>query len=291
MVTTVALAGITGKFGRLVASKLIRSSNVIVRGYCRDPTKFIDALASSPNVHLVQGEAYDDVKIGEFVQGSDVVICAYLGDDELMVEDQKKLIDACESNGVPRYIASDWALEYTKLELGQLFPKDPMKHVKAYLDSKKSVKGVHILIGGFMDPIFSPFFQVFDPASVTFKYWGEGTEPWEGTSHENAAEFTAAVAVDPSAVGIQKFLGDRKTIKEIAAFSRTYLMHRLRAEYPNDISKYMSLFFMYYWINGQTFVGPETENAKYSSVEPATWEDFMKSRSIEQLAGAYFSLS
>lgn len=204
MVTTVALAGITGKFGRLVASNLIQNPNVVVRGYCRDSTKVIDALASAPNVRLVQGEAYDDAKVNEFVRGSDVVICAYLGDDRLMVEGQKKLIDACESNGVHRYIASDWALDYTKLEFGELFPKDPMKHVKAYLDTKKSVKGVHILIGGFMDPIFSPFFQLFDPTTATFKYWGEGTEPWEGTSYENAAEFTAAVATDSSAIGIQK---------------------------------------------------------------------------------------
>ncbi|KAJ0335903.1 hypothetical protein COL922a_008631 [Colletotrichum nupharicola] len=149
MTFTVALAGITGKFGRLLASKLIQNPNVTLRGYCR--------------------EAYDEEKIRNFVEGSDVVICAYLGDDKLMVEGQKILIDACESEGVPRYIASDWALDYTKLELGELFPKDPMKHVKAYLETKKCVKGVHILIGGFMDAIMSPFFSVIDPVTHTVK--------------------------------------------------------------------------------------------------------------------------
>ncbi|ODQ68900.1 hypothetical protein LIPSTDRAFT_121048 [Lipomyces starkeyi NRRL Y-11557] len=51
-----------------------------------------------------------------------------------------------------------------------------MKHVKAYLETKTSVKGVHILVGGFMEAIFSARFGV------------------EGTSYENAAEYTAAVA-------------------------------------------------------------------------------------------------
>lgn len=134
----------------------------------------------------------------------DVVICAYLGDDTLMVEGQKKLIDSCEASGVPRYIASDWSLDYTKLQLGDLFPKDPMIHVKAYLETKKGVKGVHVLVGGFIDPLFSPFFQIWNPETATLKYWGDGTEIWEGTSYENAAEYTAAVAVDPTATGVQK---------------------------------------------------------------------------------------
>ncbi|KAJ3955615.1 hypothetical protein N0V92_007857 [Colletotrichum tropicale] len=305
MTFTVALAGITGKFGRLLASKLIQNPDVTLRGYCRDPKKVIASLASSPQVQLFQGEAYDEEKIRNFVKGSDVVICAYLGDDKLMVEGQKMLIDACESEGVPRYIASDWALDYTKLELGELFPKDPMKHVKAYLETKKSVKGVHILIGGFMDAIMSPFFSVIDPVTHTFKYWGEGTEPWEGTSYENAAEYTAAVATDPSAVGVQRFLGDRKTIKEIAAsFERVYgikpqmerlgsiddlksTMHRAQAENPSDIFKYMSLFYMYYWINGRTFVGPDVQNEKYPNVKPVTWEDFMKAHKLEELSGVF----
>lgn len=121
-----------------------------------------------------------------------------------MVDGQKKLIDACEEAGVKRYIASDWALDYTKLQLGELFPEDPMIHMKAYIETKKVVKGVHILIGGFMEPVMSPFFQIWDPQSRSLRYWGEGVEPMEVTSYANAAEFTATVAVDAEAVGIQK---------------------------------------------------------------------------------------
>nr|XP_036574959.1 NmrA-like family protein [Colletotrichum truncatum]KAF6781455.1 NmrA-like family protein [Colletotrichum truncatum] len=212
MVFTVGLAGITGKFGRLLASKLIQKPDVIVRGYCRDPKKVITPLSSSSQVQLFQGGAYDTDRIRAFVRGCDVVICSYLGDDQLLIEGQKKLIDACEAEGVPRYIASDWCLDYTKLEFGDLFPKDPMKHVKAYLEDQTTVKGVHILIGGFMDTMMSPYFQLFDPSTYTFRYWGEGSEPWENTSYENAAEFTAAVATDPLAVGKQKCLSATKEV-------------------------------------------------------------------------------
>lgn len=57
--------------------------------------------------------------------------------NKLMVDGQNARTHACEQANVLRYIASDWSLNYTKLEFGQLFPKDPMKHVKAYLETKK----------------------------------------------------------------------------------------------------------------------------------------------------------
>ncbi|RSL43547.1 hypothetical protein BHE90_017187 [Fusarium euwallaceae] len=306
---TVGLAGITGKFGRLLASKLLQSPSIHLRGYARDPSKVVPALAESPRLKLFKGEAFDDTAIKPFVTGCDVVVCAYLGADDLMVDGQKKLIDACEEAGVPRYVASDWALDYTKLSLGELFPKDPMIHVKAYLETKKAVKGVHVLIGGFMDPIFSPLFQVWDPEAKTLRYWGEGDEPWEATSYDNAAEFTAAVIADTSAIGIKKYLGDRKSIKEIAAtFQEVYgiqpklerlgsldglktQMNALRAKNPSDVFSYMFLFFMYYWLNGQTFVGPATDNERYPEVKSETWEEFLKKRSLDELPQAYFSLA
>lgn len=204
MAVTVGLAGITGNFGRLLATHLIKNPNMILRGYAQDPSKVIPSITSAPKVQIFQGSPFEEDKVHAFAKGCDVVICSYLGDDKLMVDGQKALIDACEAEGVARYVASDWCLDYTKLEIGELFPKDPMIHVKAYLEAKKNVKGVHIFVGGFMDPVFSPLFQTFDPATCTFRYWGDGTEPWEGTSYDNAAAYTAATAVDGSATGVQR---------------------------------------------------------------------------------------
>lgn len=202
MSITVGIAGITGKFARRVASHLMKNPDVSIRGYCRDPSKVPESISSSDKVTLFKGDAFDRDAIRTFVQGSDVLICCYLGDDKLMVDGQKILIDICEDVGVPRYIASDWALDYTKLKLGELFPKDPMIHVRAHLASKEKVKGVHILIGGFMEPVFSPFFSILDASSHTFRFLGNGGEIMEGTTYDNAAEFTSAVARDTKATGI-----------------------------------------------------------------------------------------
>jgi hypothetical protein len=203
MATKIGIAGITGKFGRLLAQSLLRHDGVTVRGYCRNASKAPASLASNPAVTIHQGDAHDAAAIRAFVRGLDVVVCAYLGDAALMVDGQKALVDACDAEGVPRYVASDWSLDYTKLQLGQLFPKDPMLRVKAYLEEEgRRVKGVHVLVGGFMDPQLSPHFGLWDAETQTLRHWGTGDEIWEGTSYENAADFTAAVCLDENATGV-----------------------------------------------------------------------------------------
>ena len=204
-VKTVGIAGITGKFARCILDNLLKDPSVSIQGYCRDPTKLPDAIQSSSRVQITKGESTDNASLRSFVRSCDVVICCYLGDNSLMIDGQKALVDACEAEGVPRYVASDYSLDFRKLGYGQLPAKDPMKYIQEYIESKPNVTGVHVLIGVFMDIFFfSPYFQVFDSQTKTFAYWGTGQEAWEATSYANASEFVAAVALDENAVGFQQ---------------------------------------------------------------------------------------
>ncbi|MBE3048548.1 NAD(P)H-binding protein [Candidatus Bathyarchaeota archaeon] len=202
MPTTVGIAGITGKFASLVLNRLLSRPDVNIRGFCRNAYKLPDSVRASPRVTLIQGSADDLEAARRFTGGCDVVICGYLGDNTLMTDGQKLLVDACELEGVARYIASDYSFDYTKLEYGQHPAKDPMKHVKAHLETKKNVKGVHVLIGAFMETFWSGYFGVFDAQGPKFSYYGSGDEVWESTTYGTAADYVAEVALDQSAVGI-----------------------------------------------------------------------------------------
>lgn len=234
---TVGFAGITAKFAQCVVRHLLKNPGVTIRGYCRDPSKLPAVLLDSPRVSITQGQFDDQKALQSFVRGNDVVVCCYLGDYNLMVNGQKALIDACESEGVARYVASDYTVDFTKLDLGQHPAKDPMKHVQEYLKTK-NVEGVHVLIGVFMETFFSTYFGCWQIEHNSFSYWGTGEEMWESTSYDNAAQFVAAVTQDTSAVGVQRctynvirpslliilseaVLGDRKNIKQIAAAFET----------------------------------------------------------------------
>lgn len=145
-----------------------------------------------------------------------------------------------------------------------------MIHVKGYLETKK-VQGVHILIGGFMEPNFIPFFNIFDPSSNASRYWGNGDEVMQGTTYDNAV-----VTLDPKATGIVRckmsfrgciasaFANERQqsgrtNVQKLArSFETIYrveptldsrdfledlykMMHELRKRNPADINDYMSM--------------------------------------------------
>jgi hypothetical protein len=202
MAITIGVAGITGKFATLVVSNLLKHNDITVRGFCRDSTTLTKDLLSSSRVTVVQGQATDFQAIRSFAKGCDVVICCYLGDNTLMTDGQKLLVDACELENVARYIASDYCLDYTKLEYGQHPAKDPMKVIKAYVEGKEHVRGVHVLIGVFMETFWSQFFGIFDAQDAKFSYYGDGDEIWESTTYGTAAQYVAAIATDRNAAGM-----------------------------------------------------------------------------------------
>ncbi|KAF5653733.1 hypothetical protein F25303_2038 [Fusarium sp. NRRL 25303] len=305
MAITVGVTGITGKFARLVVKNLLNHPELNIRGFCRDPRKLPAQISASPQVTIIQGDANDLNALRRFVKGCEVVICCYLGDNTFMVESQKLLVDACDMENVSRYVASDYCLDFTKLQYGQLPAKDPMKHVKAYLETKNNVKGVHILIGVFMETFWSEYFSVFDPRDCKFSFYGTGHEIWESTTYGTAAEYVAAVALDQSAAGVLHFLGDRKTIFQIAdEFGKIYgkepqlerrgslkdlydTMHATYEKDPQNIYAYLAMFYQYYCTNGQAHLKEDLDNLKYPDIEPITFRDFLKSNKLEDLNDVY----
>jgi len=203
-VTNVGIAGPTGRFGLLVLDALLENHDIKVRALCRNASKLDSRHTQSTQLEIIEGDVLDQSILDKFVDGLDVVICAYLGDNDFMLNAQKALIDACEQAQVPRYLSSDFTFDYTKLEYGEHPGKDPVKAVYKYLKGKQHVQGVHILVGAFIETFWSGYFQVWQPEEKALVYWGSGEEVWEFTTYPDSARYTAAVALDPSAVGLQR---------------------------------------------------------------------------------------
>jgi nucleoside-diphosphate-sugar epimerase len=294
-VSTVAIAGITGKLGTLAAENLLKSSSQVqIRGFCRHKSKVPAELRDNPRVSIVEGQSDDLDAARHAVKGSDVVICCYLGDDNLMINGQKLLIDAAVAEKVPRFVASDYTLDYRKLELGQLPNKDAMIHVKRYLDDQP-IEGVHIMIGAFVETFWS-FLQVFDGQNYALKYWGSGDEKWDLTTYGTSAQYMAAVSLDPTATGFLKFRGDFISLKEVAKLlekrygsppelvclgSMDQLRQRVDAARSIDNRAFdvLPLFYVYYIQNGQTLLG-DVDNQRYPWVKPETMEDFLNANDV-----------
>ncbi|EEU39711.1 uncharacterized protein NECHADRAFT_43674 [Fusarium vanettenii 77-13-4] len=282
MSLTVGIAGLSGRFGRLVGEILLKrpASEVKLRGFCREPRKLAKSLSGNSRVEVIQGSAFDSSAARTFAMGCDVVVCCYLGDDKLMIDGQKLLVDACEAEGVS---------------------------LKDHLDTKEHIKGVHVMVGAFMDTFFTAYFDSWDPEKKVFTFWGTGDEVLEFSSYRSSAEYTASVVLDRKAVGVQKFLGDRLSIKQILQlFDSQYgfkpelnlvgskedlykHMYEVQEKEPDNVFKYMVLFYKYYLINGQTHLGA-IENSKYPDIKPETFRDFLSRHTVGQLSQAVEAL-
>lgn len=201
----VAIAGMNGKMATLIVRHLLENyPKIKIHGIARSPEKVDAIIRDSPNVELFAASATDTTALRQGLKGADVAICCYLGNNELMTEGQKTLIDACIDEKVAKYIASDWSFDYRSLKLGDHPTKDPMIHINAYLEEKEKsgkIKAVHVLNGSLMEVVMGPFNPFFQPKAGVYQHWGTGDEPMEMTTYADAAAFTAEIAADPTAVG------------------------------------------------------------------------------------------
>lgn len=187
---------------QLITSYLLaKHPGVKINGIARNAAKVSSDIRAKPNVTVFEADSGDKAALAKALKGSQVCICCYLGDNELMTNGQKTLIDVCNEVGVPRYIASDYSADYRTVDLGEVPMKDPMKLVHAYLQEKSnSTQGVHILTGGFAEVILAHIFA--DEAHTTIRYFGTGDEGMDLSTMPDAAAFIAEAAMDPSAVGV-----------------------------------------------------------------------------------------
>lgn len=153
--TTIAIAGFTGKLAQLITKSLLsRYPAIRIHGIYRTPSKISFEYLASPNYQVFAADSKDISALRRGLAGSSACICCYLGDGNLVVEGQNALIDACIAANFPKYIASDWSLDFRGLEFGKHPRKDAMKDMKAYIEEKEGegeFKRAHILTGGFTE--------------------------------------------------------------------------------------------------------------------------------------------
>jgi hypothetical protein len=59
------------------------------------------------------------IEFDELIKPCIDVSCVILGTREVVIDAQKKLLDAAIAAGVPRFIPSDYSLDFTKFSYGE----------------------------------------------------------------------------------------------------------------------------------------------------------------------------
>ncbi|CAG8956515.1 hypothetical protein HYFRA_00003902 [Hymenoscyphus fraxineus] len=294
MSLTVGFAGITGRVAQCVIHDLLKEPHVLIKGYCRDPTKLPAVIRDNKRVTLFKGQTDDRAALKPFVEGVDVMVCAYLAENAVMTAAQKLLVDLCVEAKVDRYVASDWTLEYPSLTPGMFVKKDPILEINAYLESKP-IKTIHILNGMFVETLFSELFYFYEPGTPpTFKYYGSGDELMDLTSYYTAGQYTAALILDKNAVGFYRFRGDKISSKGIIAdFTSVYgyapkveVLGTLDDLHKESLKTGEQDYIMtgaWLILNGKVYLKEPLDADKYPQVKPRTIKDFFKEIPVEKL--------
>ena len=208
---TVVLAGATGDLGHRIAQALL-SRGAVVRALVRPGnTKPEVATLRAQGAELVEVDFTSVTALTKACAGAACVVSALSGLRGVIVDGQKRLLDAAVAAGVPRFIPSDYCIDYTRLPAGSNRNLDLRREFNQRLDPAP-IQATSILNGMFTDLLTGQAPVVlFGPKRVMF--YGDADQPLDFTTVANTAEFTAAAALDPSTPRYLRVAGEVASIR------------------------------------------------------------------------------
>ena len=149
-------------------------------------------------------------------EGAACVVSALSGLHETIVDAQTQLLDAAIAAGVPRFIPSDFAADFTRLAKGDNRNFDLRKEFHEILD-KSSIAGTSIMNGVFTD-ILTYGTPIYDFRNYKVGYWGDDAD-WkmDFTTMDNTADYTAAAALDSETPRVLRIADFQVSPKDLAA--------------------------------------------------------------------------
>jgi uncharacterized protein YbjT (DUF2867 family) len=282
--TTVLLAGATGMLGNRIAGHLLDQPDVALRLLVR-PGGAADALVAR-GAEVVTGDVTDAASLDAATRGVDVVVSALQGGPDVIVDGQIALAEAAARNGVRRFLPSDFAIDLFSAPEGA--PQFDMRRRADRAIDALPLEVAHVLNGGFMDMMLDPSTAgLIDVDAGAVMLWGTGDEPFNLTTVDDTARFTARIATDPADVsGVRYLSGAETTFNAIigeteritgATLTRNVLgsaddLRRITAEADDP----WSVVMQWYLLSMLTVAPfPDTDNDRYPDVHPTGLHDYL----------------
>ena len=233
----ITVAGGTGNLGGRIVRDLIKRG-ATVRAIVRQETEAekIDKLKQL-GAEVIEVDMSNHEELKNACEGAACVVSALSGLRETIVDAQTQLLDAAMAAGVPRFIPSDFAADFTRLAEGDNRNFDLRMEFHKTLD-KSAIASTSIMNGAFTD-ILTYGTPIYDFRNHTVGYWGDDAD-WkiDFSTMDNTADYTAAAALD----------SETPKVLRIASFQVS----------PNDLVK----------------IGGEVKNHEFKLIPLGSLEDF-----------------
>jgi len=142
-------------------------------------------------------------------------VSALAGLRSVIVDAQTALLHAAVTARVPRFIPSDYSIDFTKLPPGSNRNLDLRRDFHAVL-ARADIKATSIYNGAFADMLTGQAPLVLFKRRRIF-FWGNADQLMDFTSVDDTATYTAFAALDPTTPRALCIAGDQLTPRGLAA--------------------------------------------------------------------------
>ena len=218
MKETILIAGGTGNLGERIIRALLHKGaqpRMVVRA-SSDAAK-LDTFKQL-GVEVIIVDMLNVEELTKACTGVSCVISALQGLRDVIVDTQTALLDAAVAAGVPRFIPSDYSLDFTKLIAGENRNFDLRREFHKRLHTA-SISATSIFNGAFAE-ILAYNIPIFDVKKKMVGYWGEDANWYlDFTTMDDTAAYTAAAALDLSTPRYLNIAGFQVSPKELLAIA------------------------------------------------------------------------
>ncbi|WP_162619398.1 NmrA family NAD(P)-binding protein [Salinicola peritrichatus] len=297
------LAGATGNLGSLIAQALLDKPGVQLRLLVRPQSVTKVAALRERGVEVVEidlDRQDQDELLNEAMHGAFVVISALQGGPDVMIDAQRRLLEAARRAGVRRFIPSYFSYNIFGLGEGENLNSDILRTFARVADEARGdVEVVQIQIGAFLDRrILFGFLGAFDLDARQAFLWGDGTAEMDFTTYADTARFTAEAAVDEEALpSVLAFAGDTldfhqlvKAYEGASGHSVTVSrmgtladlddeIQRRRQTEPDNLFDWLPLMYWRAMLSGKAKLHA-IANDRYPHIEPVTVADYVRNEGL-----------
>ena len=188
------------------------------------------------------------------MQGASCVISALSGLREVIIDTQTHLLEAAVEANVPRFISSDFSIDYTKLPDGSNRNLDLRREFSKIADQVSATKPISVTTtfnGAFMDMLTG------QAPIILFKFkrvlfWGDADQKMDFTTIDNTASFTASAALDANTPRHLHIAGDLVSARDLADTVSQITLNRYRLMRAGSLSNLAT------FIKIARFIAPKT---------------------------------
>ena len=217
MAAKIAVAGATGNLGkRIVRALHAQGADVLAlarKGVAEDKMNELRSLGAK--VAIVDMSSASE--IGKACAGVACVVSALQGLRDVIVDTQSVLLSAAIAAGVPRFIPSDYSIDFSKEPPGENRSFDLRREFHQRLDVAP-IKSTAIFNGAFAE-ILTYNIPLLDYEKKMVGYWQDPDWHIDFTTMDDTAAFTAAAALDattPEALHIASFSASPNDLVDFA---------------------------------------------------------------------------